>query len=146
LNKIVGNLLSNALKFARKNIRISLRSLGDTGYTIQVQDDGIGIHPDHRELVFNPFYQAGKQSGQTGTGIGLSLVKSFADHIGGSIELESYPMQGTSFLFHFSDYPPLPELPNVEYTNLPDQEAQQVNNDLQRILVVEDNRDMSLFI
>ena len=146
LNKIIGNLLSNALKFARKNISLSLHCLDDKGYTIQVEDDGTGIHADHRELVFNPFYQAGKHNGKTGTGIGLSLVKSFADQIGGSIELESYPMQGTRFLFRFSDYPALPELPTTELTSVPDQETEEVSDALQKILIVDDNRDMCLFI
>lgn len=146
LGKIVGNLLSNALKFSRKHIRISLRCLPSAHYTIEVRDDGIGIPADHQELVFNPFYQADKQNGKTGTGIGLSLVKNFADQIGGSIELESTPTAGTRFLFHFSNYPPLPTLPKATDSMLFQAESEDPISRRQRILIVEDNRDLCAFI
>ena len=147
LNKIVSNLLSNALKFARRRIRLALSvAAEERRFTIEVQDDGMGIPLEHQALVFNPFYQVGKPSAKSGTGIGLSLVKNFAEQIGGTLQLESTPLKGTRFIFSFSDYPPLPQWPQPEEPAVAGPNPQEAKTQEQKVLVVDDNRELCAFI
>ena len=84
LTKILSNLLSNALKYARSEITVSLADIHDrTGryISIEVKDDGPGIPSEIREKVFEPFFQGAAYSGN-GFGIGLSLVKLLAERRG----------------------------------------------------------------
>ena len=89
LTKILSNLLTNALKFARTTIRISLRDLSDERdrkFRISVSDDGPGIPASSRKKVFEAFYQENPRSGQ-GFGIGLSLVKLLVEKHNGHISI-----------------------------------------------------------
>lgn len=100
LRQIVTNLLSNAVKFTPEGGRVTLRAgvEGDT-LTIQVTDTGVGIAPEHQEMVFQKFRQA---SGtltreQGGTGLGLSIVRELARLLGGDVELQSDLGRGSTF-------------------------------------------------
>lgn len=107
LEKIVTNLLSNAFKFVPKGGNIELlagiESLPGAGaevlLKISVSDDGIGMNATQRANAFRRFYMVEHQNNteQTGTGIGLSLVKELVDLHGGRIELESQPGKGSAF-------------------------------------------------
>jgi signal transduction histidine kinase len=63
----------------------------DAQVEIMVTDTGIGVHPDHQERIFEPFFQmkGGTTDKTLGTGLGLSISKQLAEMHGGSIELES---------------------------------------------------------
>jgi len=100
LQRILHNLLSNALKFteAGGSVDVQVHDEGDT-VCLSVADTGIGIDPDFRDELFEPFKQ-----GQTGTdrpyegsGLGLAVTKQLLDHLDGSIEVESTPGEGTVF-------------------------------------------------
>jgi signal transduction histidine kinase len=100
LKQLVVNLLSNAVKFthAGGRVRLSAQRLGDAA-EIAVSDTGIGIKPEDQSLVFEEFRQA---TGDVlrkaeGTGLGLALVRRFAELHGGSVSLHSVPGQGSTF-------------------------------------------------
>jgi PAS domain S-box-containing protein len=97
--KIVLNLLSNALKFTMSgSIRVSLRS---NGHELQllVNDTGIGIEEKSLPHIFDRFHRVENAHGRTseGTGIGLALVSELAKLQGGSVEVESQLGKGSTF-------------------------------------------------
>lgn len=98
--RIMLNLISNAIKFSRHNgvIDISLLDKGDY-IEILVEDQGIGIDNRNLDSIFNKFKQENKSLNRRveGTGIGLSLVKSIVEIHGGTISVESTVDVGTTF-------------------------------------------------
>jgi hypothetical protein len=67
---------------------------------VRVIDRGPGIAPAELERVFEPFYRAGTAvHGQRGSGLGLAIARGFAVANGGSLEVESLPGQGATFVF-----------------------------------------------
>jgi PAS domain S-box-containing protein len=98
LDEVVTNLVSNALKYgAQKPVAVSGSQDGDIAL-ITVEDDGIGISPEHRESIFEPFERAGLTPGKEGLGIGLWITKQIVDAHGGSIEVKSEVGQGSTFV------------------------------------------------
>lgn len=100
INQIMGNFLSNAIKFSKHGGMIHIEAQFDEGIlTLSVRDEGVGIALADQERIFDPFSQAqdavAKLSG--GTGLGLSICKQLTEHMGGSIELASTPGAGSTF-------------------------------------------------
>lgn len=95
LTKIVSNLLTNAVKYAKSRISVSGIYESDK-VVISVLDDGPGIQPNEHKNIFLPFYQV-SQGQKPGTGIGLSLVKLLVDAHHGIVEVESVPGKQTEF-------------------------------------------------
>lgn len=101
LERIMLNLLSNALKFTNRGGFIYVNVKNDeSNVFISVKDTGIGIPEDKRELIFERFMQVDKtlKRNHEGTGIGLSLVKSFVELHNGSITLKSEENKGSEFI------------------------------------------------
>ncbi len=98
MEKIISNLLSNALKFSNNggNITISVSKI-EEDVNIIVSDNGIGISPEDIKNVFNRFYKAESSAIQEGTGIGLALVKELVELHHGSITVKSELNKGTRF-------------------------------------------------
>jgi PAS domain S-box-containing protein len=100
MERIILNLLSNALKFTDRGgyIYISVTDKDDK-VEISVRDTGIGIANDKKEFIFGRFTQVDKtlKRNHEGTGIGLSLVKSFVELHDGEIKLESELGYGSEF-------------------------------------------------
>jgi PAS domain S-box-containing protein len=100
LERIVLNLLSNALKFTPGG-SIELRLTGDdTGYTIAVSDTGIGIAEADLDLVFDRFRQVSHTEGlrsREGSGIGLALVQQLTGLLSGRVEVSSTEGAGSTF-------------------------------------------------
>ena len=104
--RIMGNLLENAVKFTPDGGRITVsagrRQVSDSGYAryeISVRDTGIGMSDEFMKRIFHPFEreESATISGQTGTGLGLSITKKLIDLMGGSISVESRKGQGSVF-------------------------------------------------
>lgn len=93
LQRALGNLLSNAGRFARSGVTISMEST-DRATIIDVDDDGDGIPASERERVFEPFVRLEDNSKKRGVGLGLALVKRIVTRHGGSVEVLSSPLGG----------------------------------------------------
>ncbi len=97
--KIVFNLLSNALKYTfTGGIRVSLAAT-EAGVELQVRDTGVGIPKEELPRLFERFHrvEGARARTQEGSGIGLSLVRDLARLHGGSVEVESAPGEGSTF-------------------------------------------------
>jgi signal transduction histidine kinase len=100
VQQIVTNLVSNAVKFTeRGSVKLRCRALPGGGCTIAVNDTGIGIRPEHHEIIFEEFRQVDGSSTRVyqGTGLGLSIARRFARLLGGDVTLESRPGGGSTF-------------------------------------------------
>ena len=98
IKQIVLNLVSNALKFTPKGGAITVTAHGYEGvFELVVADTGVGISREDLDRLGRPYEQAGDNSRrQMGTGLGLSLVRSFAELHGGEMTIESALGEGTS--------------------------------------------------
>jgi cell cycle sensor histidine kinase DivJ len=98
IKQIVLNLVSNALKFTPKGGAVTVTAHGYDGvFELVVADTGVGISKDDLERLGRPYEQAGDPTQrQMGTGLGLSLVRSFAELHGGEMTIESTVGEGTS--------------------------------------------------
>lgn len=104
MEKIIGNLLSNAFKFTPNKGKIKLEIIEDKDVVVvQVSDSGVGIPEEELDHVFERFYQTGESVStiQAGTGIGLSLVKELVELHKGKISVESKAGVGTRFTIRF---------------------------------------------
>lgn len=100
LEKVVLNLVFNALKFTPKDGRVELRvAKEEKDFTLTVSDTGIGISQKNLPYVFDRFWQADGSSKRKyqGVGIGLSLVKELTEIHGGTVSVESQEGKGTKF-------------------------------------------------
>jgi len=100
--KIIENLLSNAIKFTNKGVvRVLVWRVFDE-ITVVVSDTGIGMTHDQIETAFEPYTQGPDSNHRSygGTGLGLSLVRSYAALLGGTVEVWSEPGKGTTFAVH----------------------------------------------
>lgn len=105
LNRVLDNLISNALKFSPKDttVQISLTEIPD-GAEIRVKDNGPGIPEKEQGLLFRKFAKLSNRptGGETSTGLGLSIVKALVEKLGGEISFQSEVGKGTEFRIRFS--------------------------------------------
>ncbi|EPR72343.1 sensor histidine kinase [Winogradskyella psychrotolerans RS-3] len=96
---ILMNLLSNAIKYSPKNTDIHIKiEESDAFFTLQVQDQGIGIPEDEQEKLFERFFRAKNAQNIQGTGLGLNIVKQYVELMDGTIDFKSEINKGTTFL------------------------------------------------
>lgn len=101
--QVLTNLVDNALRYGRGTVRISVERSGWEGPAaadLVVADEGDGIAPEHRELVFSRFWQAGAKHG---TGLGLYLVRGLVEAHGGEVVVEDDPSGGARMRATFPD-------------------------------------------
>jgi signal transduction histidine kinase/CheY-like chemotaxis protein len=101
LERIVGNLVANGIRYTnRGGVLIGARRLG-TRVAIDVVDTGVGIAAEHRERIFEEFYRvkdhARSAQARRGMGLGLAIVRRFADLLGHEIALDSHDGRGSRF-------------------------------------------------
>ncbi len=96
LRQALFNLLSNSFKFTPEGGSVTVSAQrADSEMRFIVSDTGVGIHQADVARVFGKFERGSGQTGQTGAGLGLSLVKSLIELHGGRVELKSVPESGT---------------------------------------------------
>lgn len=100
LEQAVTNLVSNAVKFAKRDtapeIRVSAQAANGT-VRLSVADNGIGIAPDHFERIFNVFERLHGIESYPGTGIGLAIVRKGIERMGGRTGVDSTLGEGSRF-------------------------------------------------
>ncbi|NMM64642.1 HAMP domain-containing histidine kinase [Clostridium sp. P21] len=103
IERIMMNLISNAIKFTDPGGHIFISLLDKTDHVIiSVKDTGIGIPKSDLDIIFERFRQVNKSSERNyvGSGIGLSLVKSLVELHGGNISVNSTYGEGTEFIIN----------------------------------------------
>jgi signal transduction histidine kinase/CheY-like chemotaxis protein len=104
LERILVNLVANAVRYSRQGgVLVGCRRRG-TQVRIEVWDTGIGVAPEHQEMIFQEFYQVGNQERDRGKGLGLglSIAARLARLLGGHIDLRSIPGRGSVFAVQLS--------------------------------------------
>lgn len=145
VKQILMNLLSNAVKFtAAGTVEVQVRCLPDTvaadkvRLELQVSDTGIGIRPEVRPKLFEPFAQGDGSIARRfgGTGLGLAIVRELLRRMEGDIQLESAPDAGTKAICRLTLA--LPPVDAKERAGAGGQQRQELAHGL-RVLLVEDN-------
>ncbi|WP_308389033.1 ATP-binding protein [Acidithiobacillus sp. AMEEHan] len=100
LRVLISNVLDNALRYApaKSLVAVRVQAHEDT-LQLEIEDEGPGIPPAQRELIFSPFHRAADAEGE-GTGLGLAIVAAAARRLGGSIELRD-GHAGRGLLFQY---------------------------------------------
>jgi signal transduction histidine kinase/ligand-binding sensor domain-containing protein/CheY-like chemotaxis protein len=166
---ILYNLLSNAFKYTSDfgDIELVINKTADNALAIHVRDNGIGIAPKDMEHIFNHFYTSNEHSG---FGIGLSLVKSYAELLHGKLSVNSELGKGSDFYIEFdlsvqytqgemaNDFTTTTHLPSEDLVELFNDDTQHyLNQDndgiielsdstMPKILLVEDNLEILLYM
>lgn len=98
--QVVGNLLSNAAKFAPRggHVTLSARDCGEE-ILVSVRDDGPGIPADQVPHIFDRFWHSRRAARTRGTGLGLSIAKAIVDAHGGRIWVNTAEERGSTFFF-----------------------------------------------
>ena len=137
---IITNLISNACKYSENNSTISCSiNCIDGNIYIVVSDDGIGIAEIDQPLVFQRMFRSPSTAKmREGTGIGLYLIKKYIELMKGKVELYSEKGKGTSFIVTL----PLSEKTIVRH----DADMNNIDYKKPKILIVEDNQQISEFI
>ncbi|WP_028375565.1 hybrid sensor histidine kinase/response regulator transcription factor [Leeuwenhoekiella sp. MAR_2009_132] len=169
-NKILYNLLSNAMKFTNTfgnvDLYLGFKDGNKKILVIEVSDDGIGIPVESQEKIFSRFYQAqNSKDNTTGTGIGLSLVKALVEIHKGEIRVSSNPDSGSVFTIELPvnkkaykreeifDYKPDPKsieelvpIKHLENTLTAVKSVPGNTNIKHKILVIDDNTELRNYI
>ena len=106
LYRVFFNLMENACKYGKQEGSICITgSRGDDGIYVCVLDDGPGIPQEHIPYIFDAFYRVDKSRSREigGAGLGLSIVKTMVESIGGTISAESDGGAGICFMIFFPD-------------------------------------------
>ena len=100
MERVLDNLVNNALRFCRDRIVITLSS-DDSSACLQVDDDGPGIAPEDAENIFEPFIrlEAGLGNSSGGCGLGLAIVHAIVQAYDGTISVERSAWGGACFCF-----------------------------------------------
>jgi CheY-like chemotaxis protein len=134
LRQVLDNLLTNAIKYTeRGGITIHAELLHEPGtLRLEISDTGVGIDPDETARLFEPFYRSPQTAGMAeGSGLGLAVVRSLVDLMGGTIRVDSKRGQGTSVTV---------EVPIAEGADGVDDAPQRIDT-RRPVLVVDDSRD-----
>ena len=152
LTKVISNLLTNAMKYARTQIRVVVEehlSTTERTLSICVRDDGPGVPSDECNKVFEPFYQAGNTTNNgSGVGIGLSLVKLLVEKHSGRVNINPDYTEGCEVCVEIpyleKSIPEIHATPSIpDGTPVTEEETEPTGYSL---LVVEDTTDMLEFL
>lgn len=134
LERIVMNLVSNAIRYTPKGFVHAYLHANEDYLTIEISDSGVGIAVEDQQALFQPFARP-TSSDQQGVGLGLYLVKEFVHAMSGTLELQSKPGEGTlvKVTIPHAQTKPDPVAPGRQFTST----QRKLSN--HRIVIIEDN-------
>ena len=160
--KVVNNLLSNAVKFTPSGGRIAVRvenlvRNGREYVAVSVRDTGCGMEEKDKERIFTRFYQVeSSHKSQSGSGIGLHLVKGYVDLHGGEITVDSRPGEGSVFTFFLPTDLQHDEKVTIAHgedketvsVSVPSaaEDGSEPSGERKKLLIVEDNADFRAYL
>ncbi|MGH3009702.1 MAG: sensor histidine kinase [Gaiellaceae bacterium] len=100
LRQVLGNLIDNAVKYSPEGEKVEVTTLAaDSGVRISVRDAGPGIPREHQTRIFEKFGRVDVPgASKPGTGLGLFIARSIAEAHGGTLEVDSVPREGATFV------------------------------------------------
>ena len=136
LERIIGNLIQNALKFTSQGGVVVVARSTATHVNVEVWDTGVGIPAEELPRVFQEFYQLapGKRDRSHGLGMGLAIVKRLAQLLGHRLEVASRPGKGTMFRVGI----PIGALPGIQDELAPADTVPMAVDTPQMVLIVDD--------
>ncbi len=170
LEKIISNIVSNAIKFTDVggsiSIEMAFKQKNDRNMIIKITDTGIGIAPEYTNSIFERFYQIHNSttSSYGGTGIGLALAKDMTVICNGDITVESVVGKGSTFIIElptdkdlFENYTIITELKSndLEIESITDADLElkttqkptvSLLENKPTVLIIEDNKDLIFYI
>jgi signal transduction histidine kinase/DNA-binding response OmpR family regulator len=160
LEKIVSNLLSNAINYSRRGTVTFEASMDKSNLVLSVTDTGIGISREDLTKIFNRFFRVSPDG--YGTGVGLSLIKELVTLHKGKISVDSEVSVGTQFKVELPgaelSYPeasrPIPDFesdeePSYPQTEVYEEEEEEIANtgeDRPALLIIEDNEELRQYL
>lgn len=140
LGSILNNLLSNACKYNRQekgSIAVKITK-GEETLSLVIVDTGIGISPEDLPYICSKFYRSSSDEVNRleGTGVGLYLVKSYCDQLGWEMDIVSTYQLGTAVSIRMF----------MDRWELREDDAESMPSDKRKLLVVEDNEELSSFL
>ncbi|MCO4754366.1 MAG: CHASE2 domain-containing protein [Bacteriovoracaceae bacterium] len=106
INRVLANLIGNAIKYAGQGSEVSVRSWDDEQWVyVEIKDSGKGIKEEDLEYIFDKFYRVKNDDSHKikGSGLGLYLVKYFIELHHGKIAVTSKPNEGAAFLIQLKN-------------------------------------------
>lgn len=156
LEKILFNLLSNAFKYTANGKAITMTICMKSGsFSICVRDEGKGMDLRKIDNLFERFATFGKADPNRSSGIGLSLVKEYADLLHGTVQVESIPEQGTAFTITlpctyetYANDPKAEFILNdeIQFDYHPEVHSSNEGEKERSILIIEDNDELRRFL
>lgn len=164
IEKVVDNLISNAIKYSHPNSKIEIRLVcEDDKWTLAVKDYGLGISDKAKDKLFKEFYRGDNvvNSKMVGSGIGLLLVKNYVSMHNGNVSLDSKENSGSTFTITIpykevsdvlqaivsdEEKPEETIVPDNDFSALDTLEKEVGSEKKIHILIVEDNNDLQTFL
>ena len=171
ITKIASNLFSNAIKFAKDKVTVSVSyHTENEKIVLQFDDNGRGVPPEERENIFKPFYQIkeNQPSDGIGTGVGLSLLNTLVAQLNGTVSVNDSNLGGACFIvtlpfikaeaskeeMHMHHSPmDVTDKEEIAISSDVDEETSEEDSSMSpkplqtpNILLVDDNRDMLTFL
>ncbi|TAK78959.1 MAG: response regulator, partial [Gammaproteobacteria bacterium] len=139
--QVLGNLISNAIKFSPKGavVSVDIHCYGSM-VRVSVADKGSGIDKDFQSKIFQKFSQADSSDarGKGGTGLGLSISKALIEKLGGTLSFISDEKEGTTFYF---------DLPICDNSLIPEKEEKNALRGAKwKLLICEDDEDQANYL
>jgi signal transduction histidine kinase len=103
METVLRNLLYNAIRYARREIRVAFTIHNGGFYRLCVDDDGPGIPEGDRRRVFDSFVQLEPSAGKAGYGLGLAIVRRIVEWHNGTVAVSHSPLGGAAFIVEWRE-------------------------------------------